>query len=91
MIRLLLPLAVLALASCGPRGVPAGQPRAGSRPGTGAYEAYLATNPDPTLVLSREDAQARALLGCGQLFAPGTIDAALAEAYGPLCEEGAGR
>lgn len=34
--------------------------------------------------LSREDAQARALLGCGQEWAPGTIDALLAEAYRQL-------
>lgn len=52
------------------------------------YEAYLATNPDPQLVLSREDAQARAYLGCGKRWAPGTIDRALADAYRPtgLCD-----
>lgn len=47
------------------------------------YQQYLALNPDSDLVLSREDAQARAFLGCGIAWAPGTIDAALAEAYRP--------
>lgn len=51
------------------------------------YAVYLAHNPDPTLVLTREDAQARAYLGCGTTWAPGTIDAALADAYRPgVCE-----
>nr|WP_018217122.1 hypothetical protein [Salinispora vitiensis] len=35
--------------------------------------------------LSREDAQTRAYLGCGQPWAPKTVDAALAEAYAELC------
>lgn len=52
------------------------------------YEAYLANNPDRQLVLSREDAQARAYLGCGKRWAPGTIDRALADAYRPtgICD-----
>lgn len=52
-------------------------------PAVDPYEVYLATNPNAELVLSREDAQARAYLGCGQTFAPGTTDAALADAYRP--------
>ncbi len=36
-------------------------------------------------MISREDAQARALAGCGQEWAPGTIDYYLQEAYGHLC------
>lgn len=60
---------------------------AATTPAADPYAVYLAHNPDPSLVLSREDAQARAYLGCGQTFAPGTIDAALADAYRPtgLC------
>ncbi len=53
--------------------------------GSDPYEAYLANNPDPDLVLSREDAQTRAILGCGTEWAPGTIDAVLQEAYAGLC------
>lgn len=49
------------------------------------YDYYLKHNPDPSLVLSREDAQTRAMLGCGQKWAPGTIDAVLAQAYADLC------
>lgn len=51
------------------------------------YAVYLATAPAGAVHLSREDAQTRALLGCGQTWAPGTVDAALAAAYRPtgLC------
>lgn len=55
------------------------------------YEIYLANAPERPAdwegewPLSREDAQARALLGCGQQWAPGTIDAALQAAYRDLC------
>ncbi|MGH6693422.1 MAG: hypothetical protein ACREF4_22360 [Gammaproteobacteria bacterium] len=48
------------------------------------YEVYLEIAPDGALDLSREDAQTRAYLGCGHRFAPGTVDAALAEAYAEL-------
>lgn len=48
-----------------------------------AYSVYLAHNPRADLILSPEDAQARAYLGCGQQWAPGTVDAALADAYRP--------
>lgn len=50
------------------------------------YEVYLALAPKGAPKISREDAQTRALLGCGQAWAPGTIDAALAEAYASLCK-----
>ncbi len=36
-------------------------------------------------MISREDAQLRALAGCDQEWAPGTIDYYLHEAYGHLC------
>jgi len=54
-------------------------------PSTDPYEVYLEHAPTGEPTLSREDAQTRALLGCGQSWAPGTIDAALAEAYDPDC------
>jgi hypothetical protein len=47
---------------------------------------YLTLAPKDAPKISREDAQTRALLGCGQSWAPGTVDAALAEAYASLCE-----
>lgn len=37
--------------------------------------------------LSRDDAQTRAILGCSSQWAPGTIDAALAEAYDGYLEQ----
>lgn len=49
------------------------------------YATYLKENPDPELILSREDAQTRALLGCKMKWAPGTIDAVLQSAYRPDC------
>lgn len=49
------------------------------------YDTYLANNPDPSHVISREDAQTRALLGCKTQWAPGTIDYVLHEAYKKLC------
>ncbi len=51
------------------------------------YEAYLKLAPKDAPEISREDAQIRALLGCNQKFAPGTVDAALAEAYADLCKQ----
>jgi hypothetical protein len=51
------------------------------------YEVYLELQPprpadwEGEWPLSREDAQTRALLGCGRQWAPGTIDGALAQAY----------
>ena len=50
---------------------------------TDPYEVYLANNPDPSLILSRDDAMARAFLGCGQKWPQGTVDAVLADAYDP--------
>lgn len=49
------------------------------------YETYQRLAPAKAPPLSREDAQTRALLGCGQDWAPGTVDAALAQAYADLC------
>lgn len=51
------------------------------------YEVYLDLAPDDAVDLSREDAQTRAYLGCGQPWAPGTVDAALAKAYAELCAD----
>jgi hypothetical protein len=47
------------------------------------YPVYFVNSPIGVKHLTREDAQARAYLGCGQTFAPGTVDAALADAYRP--------
>jgi len=52
---------------------------------TDAYDLYLEQNPDPELILSREDAQTRAFLGCGTAWSEGTIDAVLQEIYDPQC------
>ena len=49
------------------------------------YDAYLENAPEGEPVLTPEDAQTRALLGCGMEWAPGTVDAVLAEAYADLC------
>lgn len=54
-------------------------------PAADPYSVYLAHNPTPGHVISREDAQTRAKLGCGQKFAPGTVDAVLADAYRDFC------
>lgn len=67
-----------------------GSPNLGQGPGGKAnlpdpYEVYLKHNPDPSLILSKEDAQTRAFLGCGTTWAPGTIDAVLADAYKGVC------
>jgi hypothetical protein len=61
---------VLALTACG-----------GSSAKGDPYAAYLARNPDPSIVLTREEAQGRALLGCRMKWAPGTIDALLQDLY----------
>ena len=69
---------LLVLAGCGDDG------------GTGSvdpYEVYRRNAPADAPNLSREDAQARALLGCGQKWAPGTVDAVLADAYRELCKK----
>ncbi|MBQ1061338.1 hypothetical protein [Micromonospora sp. C41] len=77
----------------GDRGVPApaatgpapATASAGAKPAD-PYAVYLKLAPKNAPKLSREDAQARAVLGCGQEWAPGTVDAALAKAYAGLCE-----
>ncbi|NIL42922.1 hypothetical protein HCB17_18540 [Salinispora arenicola] len=66
--------------------VPAPEPSAEPAPAD-PYEVYLDLAPADAVNLSREDAQARAMLGCGQTWAPGTVDAALAEAYAELCAD----
>lgn len=50
------------------------------------YAWYLDHAPAGAPYLSREDAQTRAFLGCGQTFAQGTVDAVLAEAYKGICK-----
>jgi hypothetical protein len=55
-----------------------------------AYAFYLAHNPDPALVLSRQDAQARAYLGCGIKWSPATVDGVLAKAYKGICPSARG-
>lgn len=56
------------------------------------YDVYLRNAPSSEKVLSREDAQARAILGCKDTWAPGTVDAVLADAYrevirdNPMCK-----
>lgn len=53
---------------------------------TDAYQEYLDNNPDPSLILTPEDAQTRALLGCGGTWEDGTIDGVLAKAYAANCK-----
>lgn len=60
-------------------------PATSSKPKADPYEVYLKNAPKGAPELSREDAQTRALLGCGRDWAPGTVDAVLAEAYKELC------
>jgi hypothetical protein len=50
-----------------------------------AYAFYVAHNPDPYLVLSRNDAQQRAYFGCGTKWSAGTVDGVLAKAYKGIC------
>ncbi|WP_262015656.1 hypothetical protein [Micromonospora sp. Mcm103] len=86
---------LLALAGCGteddsgtaaPSG-PAGSTQPAPKATADPYDVYLKLAPKDAPKISREDAQARALLGCGQKWAPGTVDAALAEAYADLCKQ----
>lgn len=77
--RLLVVVSVaLTLAACG----------GGTGSGTNPYDTYKAHAPTGEPVLSREDAQTRALLGCSKKWAPGTVDRALADAYRPtgICD-----
>jgi hypothetical protein len=50
------------------------------------YAAYLASAPADAPPLTPDEAQGRALLGCGVSWAPGTVDAALSVAYKVLCD-----
>lgn len=73
---------------CGAGSEPAQSvPATTEEPSPDPYEVYLEIAPDDAPDLSREDAQTRALLGCETDFAPGTVDAALAEAYADLCDQ----
>ena len=60
-------------------------------PAEDPYEVYLQLAADipanDQIELSREDAQLRAMLGCGSASAPGTVDGLLAEAYVSLIEQ----
>lgn len=73
--RVLRAVVFVVLVGCGGNGKGAEDP----------YEVYLRNNPTPELVLSREDAQIRALLGCSRSWAPGTVDYVLQQAYKKLC------
>ena len=95
MIRARIPLisvfsvAVLLLTACGDDTTDAPPPATSTTAPAPAdpYEVYLKIAPDGAPELSREDAQTRAILGCGRKWAPGTVDAALAEAYADLCTD----
>ena len=51
------------------------------------YDTYLELAPPDAPDLTRDDAQARALLGCDTAWATGTTDWALQQAYGDrLCQ-----
>jgi len=56
-----------------------------SDPPPDPYQVYLEHAPAGEPTLSRDDAQTRALLGCGEEWAPDTVDAILADAYEPEC------
>ncbi len=51
------------------------------------YQVYLTLAPADAPELTPDDAQARAMLGCGTAWAPGTVDAALQQAYAQLIEQ----
>ena len=52
------------------------------------YELYLSMAPTDAPDISRDDAQLRAMLGCGvDDWAPGSVDAILAVAYSALIED----
>lgn len=92
-------IAVLAIRLAGSLPAPAVVPSAGTpsaappstpAPSTSApdpYAVWLANAPAGAPHLSREDAQTRAFLGCGVTFAPGTVDAILADAYKGICPQ----
>lgn len=50
------------------------------------YEEWLERAPSDAPSLSRDDALARATLGCGQNWPPGTTDAILAEVYAEVID-----
>ncbi len=69
-----------------PSQAPAPEPPAEPAPAD-PYEVYLDLAPAGEVELSREGAQTRAMRGCGQTWAPGTVDAALAKARAELCAD----
>jgi hypothetical protein len=88
---LLIAAAGLVLTGCSDIEPPAAAPTtiapvASSSPTVDPYDAYLAKAPAGEKKLSREDAAIRAQLGCGKAWAPGTVDAVLAEAYASFCK-----
>lgn len=50
------------------------------------YPWYFAHSPIGVRHLTRSQAVARAQAGCGQTFAPGTVDAVLSQAYEGICQ-----
>lgn len=58
-----------------------------SAPPADPYQVYLTLAPADAPELTADDAQTRAMLGCGTAWAPGTVDAALQQAYAALIEQ----
>jgi hypothetical protein len=87
---LLLLLLALTLTGCSggesPSDVPTDAPSGERAEPVDPYDVYVKNNPPGEKVISREDAQARAYLGCDMKFAPGTVDYVLQEAYADLCD-----
>lgn len=51
------------------------------------FDVYLSLAPADAPEMTRDDAQARALIGCSSTWAPGTVDAALQQAYAELIDD----
>lgn len=65
--------------------VPAATPTPAASSAPDPYAVYRANAPKGEPVISREDAAIRAKLGCGQKYAPGTVDDVLQKAYAAYC------
>lgn len=63
-----------------PTGVPSQSPSAKAYD---PYPVYFVNSPRGLKHLTRPQALERAIQGCGQTYPPGTVDAALADAYRP--------
>lgn len=76
-------LAAVIIAGCSSGGGSAPEPAVTTTPAaaTDPYQVWLERAPSDAPSLSRDDAVARAMLGCGQSWPPGTTDAVLAEVY----------